>query len=98
MSLLFTRFKWDTSTVWSAAKDQYEYFKNSSIVSGETIINGIDEIASYVDDVKIGDIMYLQWDKDYPHHATIITEIKDGMIGYSAHTNPANGKSLSEFF
>ena len=42
--------------------------------------------------------MYLKWDKDYPHHATIISKIKDDMIYYAAHTDAYDEKPLSAFF
>ena len=42
--------------------------------------------------------MYLQQDKDYPHHATIIRKIENNMIFYAAHTNSQEKKPLFEFF
>ena len=45
----------------------------------------------------MGDVMYLQFDEDYPHHATIISRVKNGMIYYAAHTHPNNYKSLVDF-
>lgn len=42
--------------------------------------------------------MYLKWDKDYPHHATIISKIEDDMIFYAAHTEPRKEEKLSNFF
>lgn len=48
--------------------------------------------------VKVGNIMYLKFDQDRPHHATIISKIDNGMIYYAAHTTPQDGKKLSEFF
>lgn len=68
----------------------------------ETILNRAKDIAAAINDteipVKIGDIMYLKWDKDYPHHATIISKIENSMIYYTAHTDSYNKKPLSEFF
>ena len=42
--------------------------------------------------------MYLQFDRDYPHHATIISKIENGMIYYAAHTNSREEEPLSNFF
>ena len=100
---LIDRFNnWNCTPAWSAAKDQYEYLKNSNIVIGEMILNNTKDITSAINNsekpVKIGDIMYLQWDKDYPHHATIISKIENDMIFYAAHTNSQEKKPLSEFF
>lgn len=94
--------KWDYTTAWSTAKGQYEYLKNSNIVTDEIIINNPEDIAGAINDpenpVKVGDVMYLKWDKDYPHHATIISKIEDDVIYYAAHTDPYAEKSLFDFF
>ena len=94
--------KWNVSEAWRKAPTQYEYLKKSDLISGSVIINSSDEIASVAnakkDRVRIGDIMYLQFDKDVPHHATIITSVRDGMIYYNAHTDSADDKALSMFF
>ena len=94
--------KWNYTPAWSAAKDQYEYLKNSNIVTGETILSNIEDISISINDaenpVKVGDIMYLKWDKDYPHHATIISKIEDDMIFYAAHTESRKEEKLSNFF
>ena len=42
--------------------------------------------------------MYMQWDKPYPHHAAIITSLRDGMIYYNAHTIPRDDEPLENFF
>ena len=42
--------------------------------------------------------MYLKYDGEYPHHTTIISRVKNGMIYYAAHTNPNDYKFLSAFF
>lgn len=101
-ALIFNFIKWSYTPAWSAAKDQYEYLKNSNIVTGETIISNPDDIAAAINDpenpIKVGDVMYLKWDKDYPHHATIISKIKDDMIYYAAHTDAYDEKPLSAFF
>ncbi len=94
--------EWNYTPAWSAAKDQYEYLKNSNIVTGETILSSIEDISTAINDsenpVKVGDVMYLKWDKDYPHHATIISRIENDMIFYAAHTSPQDYKSVAEFF
>lgn len=74
---LFNKYSdWNYTPAWSAAKDQYEYLKNSNIVTGETILSNIEDISISINVaenlIKVGDIMYLKWDKPYPHHATII--------------------------
>lgn len=101
-ALIFNFIKWSYTPAWSAAKDQYEYLKNSNIVTGETIISNPEDIAAAINDpenpIKVGDVMYLKWDKDYPHHATIISKIKDDMIYYAAHTDAYDEKPLSAFF
>lgn len=93
---------WEYTPAWSVAKDQYEYLKNSNIVTGETIINNPEDIAGAINDpenpVKVGDVMYLKWNNDYPHHATIISKIKDDMIHFAAHTDPYDEKPLYKFF
>ena len=48
--------------------------------------------------VKAGDVMYLQFDEDYPHHATIISKVENGMIYYAAHTRDTDREPLSSFF
>lgn len=100
--LLDTFNKWKYTPAWAAAKDQYEYLKNSNIVTGETILSSIEDISTAINSsenpVKVGDVMYLKWDKDYPHHATIISKIEDDMIFYAAHTSPQDYKSVAEFF
>lgn len=101
-ALIFNFIKWSYTPAWSAAKDQYEYLKNSNIVTGETIISNPEDIAAAINDpenpVKVGDVMYLKWDKDYPHHATIISKIENNMICYAAHTTPREKEKLSAFF
>ena len=101
-ALIINSIKWSYTPAWSAAKEQYEYLKNSNIVTGETIISNPEDIAAAINDpenpIKVGDVMYLKWDKDYPHHATIISKIKDDMIYYAAHTDAYDEKPLSAFF
>ena len=101
-ALIFNFIKWSYTPAWSAAKDQYEYLKNSNIVTGETIISNPEDIAAEINDpenpVKVGDVMYLQWEKDYPHHATIISKIENDMIHFAAHTDPYDEKPLYKFF
>lgn len=101
--ILFNKYSdWSYTPAWSVAKDQYEYLKNSNIVTGETILSSIQDVSPAINDpenpVKVGDIMYLKWDKDYPHHATIISKIKGDMIHFAAHTDPCDEKPLSKFF
>ena len=48
--------------------------------------------------VKAGDVMYLKFDEEYPHHATIISKVEDGMIYYAAHTRDTDREPLSSFF
>ena len=48
--------------------------------------------------VKAGDVMYLKFDEDYPHHATIISKVENGMIYYAAHTRDTDREPLSSFF
>ena len=48
--------------------------------------------------VKAGDVMYLQFDEEYPHHVTIISRVKNGMIYYAAHTRSVKIEPLSSFF
>ena len=42
--------------------------------------------------------MYLQWEDEHPHHATIISKIENDMIRYAAHTTPREEEKLSAFF
>lgn len=101
-ALIFNFIKWSYTPAWSAAKDQYEHLKNSNIVTGETIISNPEDIAAAINDpenpVKVGDVMYLQWEDEHPHHATIISKIEDDMIHFAAHTDPYYKKPLSAFF
>ena len=93
--------QWNYSSMWSAALDNYKYFKNSGIISEEVILSGTEKISEATkgkNPVRVGDIMYLQWDKDYPHHATIISKIENDMIYYATHTNPRKEEPLSNFF
>lgn len=90
--------KWSVGESWKIAKTQYEYFKNYDIMSQKVIINSGNNIAEAIRDVNIGDIMYLQWDKENPHHATIITDKRDDMIFYSAHTRNVANDPLGAFF
>ena len=48
--------------------------------------------------MKAGDVMYLKFDEDYPHHATIISKVENGMIYYAAHTRDTDREPLSSFF
>jgi RHS repeat-associated protein len=93
-------FDWDISENWRLATKQYSHFKNSDLTSGEVIINEKDNMANVIknNNIQIGDIMYFKFDQAKPHHATMITKIENDMIYYSAHTNNANDKALSEFF
>lgn len=102
LALFLPYLNWNFTDAWSSAKVQYEYLKNSNIVTEEVVTTSVDQIATTINDpespVKVGDIMYLQWNKDHPHHATIISKIEDGMIFFAAHTKPYDAKPLSEFF
>lgn len=102
IELFKPNLKWSYTEAWSVAKTQYEYLKNSDMITQEVVLNSADEIASAINDsenpVKPGDIMYLKWDKDYPHHATIISKIENGMIYYAAHTREVGTEPLSNFF
>ena len=93
---------WIYSKAWSCAYEQYKYFKNSGLTYDEIVINSVNEIAPVASGekgrVRIGDIMYMQWDKPYPHHAAIITSLRDGMIYYNAHTIPRDDEPLENFF
>lgn len=101
-ALIINSIKWSYTPAWSAAKEQYEYLKNSNIVTGETIISNPEDIAAAINDpenpVKVGDVMYLQWEDEHPHHATIISKIENDMICYAAHTKPRKEEKLSAFF
>ncbi|MDO4476869.1 MAG: amidase domain-containing protein [Clostridia bacterium] len=101
-ALIINSIKWSYTPAWSAAKDQYEYLKNSNIVTGETIISNPDDVAAAINDpenpVKVGDVMYLQWEDEHPHHATIISKIENDMIHFAAHTDPYDEKPLYKFF
>ena len=101
-ALIFNFIKWSYTPAWSTAKGQYEYLKNSNIVTDEIIISNPEDIAGAINDpenpVKVGDVMYLKWNNDYPHHATIISKIENDMIHFAAHTDPYYKKPLSDFF
>lgn len=101
-ALFDQNYNWKWSILWSGAKEQYEYLKNSNIVSEEVVITGVDEITAAINDpenpVKVGDVMYLKFDQDRPHHATIISKIEDGMVYFAAHTDSYDAKPLSQFF
>ncbi len=72
------------------------------MVKEEIILTGPDQIAAAANDpknpVKAGDVMYLKFDEEYPHHTTIVSKVENGMIYYAAHTHPNDYKSLSAFF
>lgn len=42
--------------------------------------------------------MYLKFDQDLPHHATIISKIEDDMIFYAAHSEDRDDYPLWQFF
>ncbi len=100
--IIAPRKQWNYSSMWSYALDNYKYFKNSGIICEEVVLNGsekISEVTKGKNPVRVGDIMYLQFDRDYPHHATIISKIENGRIYYAAHTAPYfDDKSLIDFF
>ena len=91
---------WNHTDAWSAAEEQYEYLKNSNIVSEEVVITSVDQItdATNNSEINVGYIMYLKFDQDRPHHATIISKIGDGMVYFAAHTDSYDAKPLSQFF
>ena len=93
-------YNWNWSKLWSGAKEQYEYLKNSNIISEEVVITSVDQITDTINnsEIKVGDIMYLKFDQDRPHHATIISKIEDGMIFYAAHSNGRDDYPLWQFF
>lgn len=36
--------------------------------------------------IQPGDLMYMQWDEEEPHHATVIHTVNSNTLNYSAHT------------
>lgn len=97
------------SATWSAAQDQYDYFsdpKNGYINSKADITtvnsvssqgaNGVkNRIAQAAQTVEPGDLVY--WvDDNRVHHATIVTDVKDGEIMITGNTDAYVDEPLSE--
>lgn len=96
------RYHWDVTLSWSRAKDQFDFFSDSrnGYINGEVITitskEGITNVANNYG-VQIGDLLYFCGkDGTTPHHATIITEVKNGEIKYAGHTRSAFDKHLSK--
>lgn len=96
----------DMSPSWCNASDSYEYFSDpdNGYMKGDVLtINSIDELNNAVQNANIqtGDLLYLQNSDEGVHHAMMLTQIQDGTISYSAHSNdrinsPINSKLYSK--
>ena len=48
--------------------------------------------------IEPGDLLYMQWEYDYPHHAAIIDGVTSSTITYSAHTNSRSEDDIISTF
>ncbi|MBA4496363.1 amidase domain-containing protein [Paenactinomyces guangxiensis] len=77
------------SPEWAVAHDQFEYFsdKDNGFAVDTYEITSLDDLKKYSGKVKPGDLLY--WDNSDNgdvDHATMITNIENGRLKYSAHT------------
>jgi len=91
------RYDWDVSEAWRLVGPQYNYFKNSSYVSGELTVTSSNYMTK-MDGVQIGDLLYFDYNGNgIPTHAAIITSISGG-IRYAGHTTNRRYQPLDSFF
>ncbi len=97
---VYNRMIGSYSRSWTVALDQYQIFSDSS--KGYT--SGTIQIWSHVglknaieyQGIQEGDLIYFCGaDGNSPHHAAIITSIRDGDIYYNAHSGSRNDEALS---
>lgn len=94
------------SSIWSAAKNQYDYFSNpkNGYSNGTIDIGSYDrknsdntkrDIQQAAQTVQPGDLLY--WDDgDGVHHATIVTKVENGHIYYSGNTDSKKDADLEQ--
>lgn len=94
----------DFSLEWSVAYNNYLYFKNNiGLTNGEEIVfNSKEEMQEALKSKKYniqpGDLMYMQWDEEEPHHATVIHTVNSNTLNYSAHTDARSNADINNFF
>ena len=106
IKILFWYIYENYSSSWTVAYDNYKYFKeNKSISNGQVIeFNSVQDMQNAIKNneynIQAGDLMYMQWEYDHPHHATIIDGIdyEKSTLTYSGHTDPRNHDDVIEKF
>lgn len=94
----------DFSPEWAVAYNNYLYFKNNiGLTNGEEIVfNSKEEMQEALKSKKYniqpGDLMYMQWDEEEPHHATVIYSVNSNTLNYSAHTDKHNNADVNDLF
>ena len=94
----------DFSLEWSVAYNNYLYFKNNiGLTNGEEIVfNSKEEMQEALKSKKYniqpGDLMYMQWDEEEPHHATVIHTVNSNTLNYSAHTTERHKADVIKSF
>ncbi len=85
-------YDWDITGAWRLAKEQYNFFSDpdNGYINGDVIeIKNVDDIPHILDnyDIQKGDLLYWSHgDEDDISHASMISNIKDNMILYTANT------------
>lgn len=82
--------KADFSASWVRPKEQLKYLQEKGYIRGELVeITSEDDMINKVDKygIRIGDVMYLSNNEEEFHHVVIITDIKNGRICFSGHSN-----------
>ena len=94
----------DFSQEWTVAYNNYLYFKNNiGLTNGEEIVfNSKEEMQEALKSKKYniqpGDLMYMQWDEEEPHHATVIYSVNSNTLNYSAHTDAHRDADVNDLF
>ena len=90
------------TNAWSAAKAQYEFFCSdwAGYINGKVLqiwtVEGMQYNIKY-NDIQPGDLMFFaNKENRIVHHATIITDVDENEIYYSAHTGPRKDEKLSD--
>ena len=98
-----------TRTVYIDLKDISEinntllFYTNHQVINGYIdgeviVINTSEDMANAIQDYNIenGDLLYFVKKNGAVHHATIITDIEDNVLKYSAHTEARRDEKVTE--
>lgn len=74
---------------WIRPEAQLQYLQDNGYVMDPIEITSPDQVSEYIEEYGIqkGDLIYLKNDEEGLHHAMMITDVKDGKIYISAHSN-----------